>query len=181
VLNANNTFLESTLRAAHEQELARLQSVLDVDKARVEATLGRVTEAHKQLLQSSVEIDLDLRKRRLDVYPEIWKITEKLPRWPRAEGVSYQDLRELSASLREWYFNKGGMFLSRDTHHRAYSPLQDAIADLWKQGKTGVLTEDDYEDIRNKCSTLRTFLASDILSRRQAPFEPEGETAPNSR
>lgn len=117
------TRIADAQRAAHEQELAHLKSSLEIEKARVENTLSRLTETQKQLLQTSLKIDLDLRKRRLDVYQEIWQKTEILPKWPRAESVTYDNLHKFSESLRQWYFNKGGIFLSRSTHSNAYIPL----------------------------------------------------------
>lgn len=139
--------------AAYEQELAHLKSSLEIEKARIENTLNRLTETQKQLLQTSVKIDLDLRKRRLDVYQEIWRKTEILPKWPRAESVTYDDFYEFSESLRQWYFNKGGMFLSRSSHSNAYIPLQDAIADILRNMPTSVSTlrDKDYDAIRDKC------------------------------
>ena len=125
----------------------------------------RITQAHK-LLQ---DIDVDLRKRRLKVYPELWKCTELLPMWPRVPGVTYEQLMELSKSLRQWYFETGGMFLSRSTHDNAYTPLQEALKNLLESHPSGEISDADYELIRKRCSTLRTALASDIESRREGP------------
>ena len=169
-LDIDKTRIETSLKAAYEQELTRLKSSLEIEKARVENTLNRLAETQKQLLSTSVEIDLDLRKRRLDVYPEVWEKTEMLPKWPRKKDVTYNNLYEFSKSLRDWYFNTGGMFLSRSTHKNAYSPLQDAIADILEKNpataRTLPLKDEDYDAIRGKCSTLRTNLTNDILSRR---------------
>ena len=115
------------------------------------------------------EIDLDLRTRRIAAYTELWKATSVLPKWPRAKGVTYENLYDLSAYLRTWYFETGGMYLSRTTHRSAYSPLQDAIADLHKDGRTGILLDSDYDAIRERCSTLRSSLANDVESRREGP------------
>ncbi len=151
-------------KGAHDKELARLNSSLEAERNRVE-------EAHKRLLEVTTEIDLDLRKRRIDVYIELWESTELLHKWPREEGVTYEDLRGFSKSLRDWYFKKGGMFLSRTTFNKAYAPLQDAIRGVLEKHPKGNLNKEDYDDIRSKCSSLRTFLANDVLSRRAAPSE----------
>lgn len=115
------------------------------------------------------EIDLDLRKKRVEAYAPLWRATALLPKWPRAPGLTYEDLYRFSGQLRAWYFEVGGMFLSRSTHRDGYGPLQDAIAGLHKQGKAGPLDETDYDAIRDKCSALRTGLANDIESRREGP------------
>lgn len=46
-------------------------------------------------------MDLDLRKRRIEVYGELWKYTALLPKRPRAEDVTYEQLRTLSENLRQ--------------------------------------------------------------------------------
>src|SRR5688572_2668523 len=61
------------------------------------------------------EIDLDLRVRRIDVYKEIWEATAVLPKWPRDQGVTYEQLLALSRTLRDWYFHRGGIYLSHST------------------------------------------------------------------
>jgi hypothetical protein len=123
----------------------------------------RIAQAQK-LMQS---IDLDLREKRVAVYPALWKETALLPKWPRATGVTYEDLRRFSETLRDWYFHTGGMYLSRSTHGNAYSPLQDELASVLETNPTGPVSADDYERVRKRCSALRTALAGDIESRRE--------------
>lgn len=123
-----------------------------------------------QLQRLSGEIDLDLRKRRIDAYATLWKATSALPKWPRDESLRYEDLRALSEGLRAWYYETGGMFLSRKTHAEGYGPLQGAIAQILREGRSGPLTPGDYETVREKCSALRTLLADDIESRRASPL-----------
>lgn len=125
----------------------------------------RITRAEK-LLQ---EIDVDLRKRRIEVYAALWKSTSLLPMWPKAPGVTYQQLMRFSESLRTWYFEIGGMYLSRSTHANAYAPLQQELKELLETHPSGVITDAHYESIRRRCSALRSALASDIESRREGP------------
>jgi len=125
----------------------------------------RIAQSQK-LLQ---DIDIDLRKRRIEVYAELWKATALLPKWPRASGVTYEKLLGFSESLRAWYFEKGGMYLSRSTHTNAYAPLQDGLAEILQANKSGIISDKHYEAIRERCSALRTALASDIESRREGP------------
>ncbi len=118
------------------------------------------------------EIDLNLRERRIGVYTALWKSTALLPKWPQNENVTYEDLRLLSQTLRNWYFDTGGIYLSRTAHDQGYGPLQEIIAELTPDDKTGRLSpyDDEYESIRRHCSTLRTLLAADIESRRDSPI-----------
>jgi len=129
--------------------------------------LDRILSAQK----FAGEVDLDLRQRRMQVYPELWKATSLLPKWPYDETVTYEQLRELSNALRRWYYETGGLYLSRTTHEKAYGPLQGAITSAISDGKTGRLSREDYEAVRRRCSLLRSHLAADIESRRDSPID----------
>lgn len=118
-----------------------------------------------------IQVDVDLRLRRIAVYEPLWKLTALLPRWPRNDDLSYEELHRFSQALRQWYFDGGGMYLSRTTNANGYYPLQLALEKLLSQHKTGKLSHespDDYGAIRDCCSTLRSHLAADIASRRDA-------------
>jgi hypothetical protein len=135
------------------------------------AWLGKVWSERILLSQKYAgEIDLDLRKRRIESYATLWKATSILPKWPHDDGVTYEQLRELSRELRKWYYEIGGMYLSRTTHDEGYGPLQGAITSVVRDGRTGPLSKEDYEAVRKRCSTLRTLLAADIESRRDSPL-----------
>lgn len=135
------------------------------------AWLGRIwAERIAQTQKFAGEIDLDLRKRRIDVYGALWKATSLLPKWPRAEDVTYEQLRALSQNLRQWYYEQGGMYLSRTTHDEGYGPLQGAITKVVADGANGPLSPGDYETVRQRCSALRSMLAADIQSRRDSPL-----------
>lgn len=134
------------------------------------AWLGKVwADRIAQAQKFMQDIDIDLRTKRIGVYGELWKSTAILPKWPKANDVTYEQLLVFSESLRTWYFEKGGMYLSRSTHKNAYGPLQDALAAVLRTGKSGPVSDDDYETIRRRCSLLRTALAGDIESRREGP------------
>jgi hypothetical protein len=114
------------------------------------------------------QIDIDLRQRRIEVYKELWETTAMLPKWPRAQGLTYEDLLKLSGTLQNWYFHRGGMYLSRTAHREGYTVLQEAIEDILKARRSGSISEEHYDLVREKCSSLRSHLASDIESRRDA-------------
>lgn len=135
------------------------------------AWLGKVWSERTLLSQKYAgEVDLDLRKRRIEVYAELWKATSLLPKWPHDDGVTYEQLRELGRSLRRWYYETGGMYLSRTAHDEGYGPLQGAIASVVADGREGPLSKQDYETVRKRCSALRSLLAADIESRRDSPL-----------
>lgn len=134
------------------------------------AWLGKVWADRLSAQQKYIgEIDLDLRKRRIEAYAKLWQYTSLLPKWPRAEDVTYEQLTELSRALRQWYYETGGMYLSRTTHDQGYGPLQGTIAKVVGEGRTGPLSPADYEAVRQRCSALRSLLAADVESRRDSP------------
>ena len=99
---------------------AQIGAELQQTKARIDAALLR----GKFLL----DIDLDLRNRRIPKYEELWKITRVCTRWPRANGVTYQDLEKYSEELATWYYQTGGLFLSKSTTADGYYALQETLA-----------------------------------------------------
>ena len=112
-----------------------------------------------------MQIDVDLRTRRIEVYKDLWQETALLPRWPRDEKVTYADLLKFTSALKEWYFKTGGMYLSRTTHDEGYFPLQKELERVLNQGKDGPLSlelPNDHESIRDRCSKLRSLLSMNL-------------------
>jgi TIR domain len=108
---------------------------------------------------------VELQRERIAAYKELWRLTKLLPKWPRAKDVTYESLRELSASLRDWYFNEGGgMFLSRSSH-TSYSALQDSLTAILVEQPSESITDEHYDAVRELCSALRTRLARDLGAR----------------
>lgn len=132
--------------------------------------LGKVwADRISQTQQLLGQIDIDLRDKRIAVYKGLWQSTALLPKWPREPGVTYEQLFGLSKTLRTWYFEGGGMYLSRTTYRDAYAPLQDTLAGVLATHTTGAISDEHYDLIRTRCSTLRGALANDIESRREGP------------
>jgi hypothetical protein len=118
-----------------------------------------------------------LRTHRLEAYPEVWKLTAAVSRWPRTD-ISYRDLWALHKSLRTWYFDTGGLFLSENSRSR-YGEMQELI-DAWVAGRpekdaTTVAhsattdrgaRESAYEALMLTCSAFRTALTEDLATRR---------------
>jgi hypothetical protein len=139
-----------------------------------EDVLERQQAVHNQALQVSAEIDIDLRERRITHYTELWLETSILPKWPRANDVTYERLHTFSMSLRDWYFKGGGMFLSYSSS-LAYRVLQDLLTSILDKHPAGLISEEHYDQIRDLCSKLRTELTNDLLSRIEAPVRLETE------
>ena len=142
--------------------------IVEAAQMRFESALKRAEEMHKVALAMASAIDTDLRGRRFTVYAELWKKTGTLPQWPRNPEVTYSDLGELTGHLRDWYFINGGIYLSA-TARSAYGEVQETIISILDKKQSGLVSDSDYESIRKKCSSLRTELTRDLLSRREAP------------
>lgn len=135
------------------------------------AWLGTVWKDRIERQESMLaKIDVDLRSRRIVAYEPLWAMMKVLPKWPRDDGVTYERLRRFSEELRDWYFEKGGLYLSEKSRAE-YGTLQDELHRVLNSGRTGTLEQkpkDEYELVRERCSKLRTSLAKDIASRREA-------------
>jgi hypothetical protein len=131
---------------------------------------GFVGAVLKAALDRRTKLDEDLLKERRTLYAELWQETKVLPKWPRASDVTYQDVAEFSAQLRDWYFLKGGMYLSSKAR-QSYGGVQDRIwSVLGTRGKDRdmPLLAEDYDAFQAACSAMRTELTRDLLSRRGA-------------
>lgn len=122
------------------------------------------------ILNTRAKVDEGLRETRIRVYQDLWKKTHLLPKWPRRTDVTYEMLQAFSQQLCDWYFDQGGMFLSKKARD-SYGQLQDTVGAVLKQRPKGLIDSEgaDYKQVRVQCSRLRTELTADLLSRRAAP------------
>jgi hypothetical protein len=99
----------------------------------------------------------------------LWKKTAALPQWPRNNGLTYGDLVKMSGQFRDWYFNEGGLYLSKSARD-AYGQAQGAITAVTDGRDSATRVNDaDYEAIRIHCSNLRNELTEDLYTRRDVP------------
>ncbi len=138
---------------------------------RFESALARTEELHRALLATATTIDSDLRAHRIEVYSELWKGTSLLPQWPRNQQLTYPQLQQFRTDLRDWYFERGGMYLSHNAFE-AYRNVQEALGAVLAESKDCPVKDHDYDSVRTQCSKLRSELANDLLSRREAPDLP---------
>jgi hypothetical protein len=143
----------------------------------VTAVVTYVETRRRFLTDLAHDYDLALRSNRVEVYPALWKLTEALPRYGKEHAAAVSDLLELIESLRAWYFETGGLFLSTDSRD-AYFAFQDDLSRTTRgRDARDALTDDEREQLRSSGSALRTALAADIRSRRRAELsEADGRT-----
>ncbi len=111
--------------------------------------------------------DTDLRDKRIPEYLELWKLLEVLAKYARPKQLTFDDLSKLSASLRQWYYEKGGLFLS-DKSRDVYFALQDEIKAALDHGNSlhSGVDEPTFEKLREAGSALRTALTQDVGTRK---------------
>lgn len=122
----------------------------------------------KSRLDSSAKVDELLRGKRTEQYLILWEKTRVVPKWPRDDTLTYADITELSKALRAWYFDGGGIYLSRSSQ-KTYARLQDTIWSILDQKPGGEVVSNHYDLIQKRCSALRTSMTDDVSSRRRAP------------
>ena len=143
----------------------------------VSAIVAYLTARYQSAIAAQNKLDETLRDTRLKVYKSLWKTSGLLPRWPRAATVTYQALDGLSQTMQKWYFNTGGIYLSKAAR-KAYGDVQEAITNVLenhlKQDKIEepaekVIATADYTRIMDKFHHLRDRLTEDLSSRRDSP------------
>lgn len=144
------------------------KKIADTATMLIEDRLRRANELHKSSVAFASAVDTDLRTRRIAVYAELWEKTGLLSKWPRNTELKYEELHQLTRDFRDWYFKRGGMYLSTNARD-AFFEVQKRINAILDRGQVGQISGEDYEAVRDKCSMLRSGLSEDILSRREAP------------
>jgi hypothetical protein len=126
-------------------------------------TLAR-REAELRLLGM---IDEGTSKERLAEYKKLWKHMQLLPLFPPNETVTYGEVKKLNEDFRWWYFNEGGIYLTRMSKD-IYLDAQELLYNLWKdhrQNLAGSVQEEQYKAARSRLSDLRDQMAEDLRSR----------------
>ena len=117
------------------------------------------------------EYDRDLRTRRLTVYAELWTHLKLLARYDRPEPLVEATLRKVTESMRDWYFDVGGLYLSEDAR-TAYFKLKgtiQALLDNPKYSHGAELDSTDSDTVLAQASLLRAQLTKDVGTRKSSP------------
>jgi hypothetical protein len=128
--------------------------------------LGLYWKVKKDL---EAQYDKDLRADRLRAYCALWKLLQPLAKYSRPGPVTPSSLGKLSADLRRWYFETGGIFLSKRTRDE-YFALQDELSAKAADARAHPdleLTDPDVGIIQKQGSRLRTATTVDVGSRRE--------------
>ena len=126
----------------------------------------------KARLDLSIEYDKELRQERLAVYQDLWKRLKPLARYSVERPLTRQVVRATSDSMRDWYFDVGGIYLSQRTRG-PYFDLKEAMqlvidSPEWRKEPDQVLPDQTLQPLLKCGSALREALSNDIGTRQQS-------------
>ena len=135
-----------------------------------------VTRA-KVRLDLTAEYDRKLRSERLDAYRELFKRLKPLARYSAEKPLTYKIIKETSEDLRDWYFDVGGIYLSKDSREPYFElkGLMQKIIDHeeFKEAPLDATTSKHFKhlvkEVLEEGKLLREYLTKDIGTRR-GPF-----------
>ncbi len=102
---------------------------------------------------------------RLEAYMKFVRRTALFPKYPRKE-VRWKEVFNLSMDFRDWYFEGYGLVLSTKIRDN-YFDLQEYILIITKEkiDSEQKLDDKEYDDLRERCSNLRSLMAKELESR----------------
>ena len=148
---------------------AIITGLIGVASGAILTYFGAVLKFRKDL---EAEYDKDLRNRRLEVYKELWKHLKLLARYDQPEPLTPETLVKLSISMREWYFEVGGLYLSEHAR-KIYFELKQMIQSLLETNQyrpDQTLDQPDSKLLLEKASLLRARLTHDVGTRKSSPI-----------
>jgi hypothetical protein len=131
------------------------------------AAAGAFATAYKSRKELESLYDIELRRRRIDAYADLWKLLEPFAYWSPPRAVTYKTLGDASRALRSWYFARGGLVLSTKTR-APYFNLQEALTRLSagdRAGSDSLVEEDTLEIVKALASRLRSASTDDVATR----------------
>ena len=126
----------------------------------------------KARLDLSIEYDKELRQERRKVYLDLWHRLKPLARYAAEKPVTYQLTKATSESLRDWYFDVGGIYLSRASRG-PYFDLKGALQAIIDDPVLAREPDKPLEGpalvrVLNLGHDLRDTLSNDIGTRQQS-------------
>ena len=112
-------------------------------------------------------MDPEVRRLRTEAYIELWKLLVALARYDLPQPVDVNVLKELTISLRKWYFETGGLFLSENSR-APYFELKEALRNVISAPQHQMnehLSNDEVGTIIDIASKLRASLSRDLGTR----------------
>jgi hypothetical protein len=113
------------------------------------------------------EIAANIWAKRFEQYKIIWEISGILPKYPQDTNVTYKQIHEACIKIKDWYFQNGGIILSRQSR-KSYENLQKTISEINTTRYEEKLSDPDYTKIQNLFSSFRSKLTGDLTSRNKS-------------
>ena len=138
--------------------------------ALVSAVITYFATRSKIRLDLLVEYDKKLRTERLDAYKLLWKELKPLARYSAENPLTYEIVRETAEKLRDWYFDDGGIYLSRQSRKPYFDlkNLMQKIIDDENLKNQKEIPQIDSDKIIKAGTILRKSLSDDIGTRRES-------------
>lgn len=155
--------------------VALLSGIFAVVVAGLTYSYDRRLKALEQEREAILEIDRDLRDRRLAAYESLWCLFKGIP-LRRDTCPTRSELDILRESLVTWYYGPGGMLVT-DKSRDALFCLRDHLRTLsstMKRERTR-LEPDRYAELFQIASALRTNLTADVSSRSEAELSEKDD------
>jgi len=138
----------------------------------VGGALTYITTFKKIRQELAAQYDADLRRDRISVYKKLWKCLEPLAEYAPEHPLTFDGTQTLAASLRRWYYEEGGLFLSEEAR-KAYFDLQDELKAIQGAGRQKVCGEhgelgDRLKTLMKRRHQLHSQLAADVGTRAAA-------------
>jgi hypothetical protein len=123
-------------------------------------------------LDLTAEYDKELRDKRREVYEKLWKLLKPLARFSREKQITYQIIKETSEKIRDWYYDTGGIYLSKESREPYFAfkkSMQKIIdnKDLKEKPETAI-GEVTLEKMLHQGTELRSSLSDDIGTRKKS-------------
>jgi hypothetical protein len=152
---------------------ALVASIITAVVTAVLAAVGTYVTTRRNL---QIQFDASLREMRIAAYKPLWARLGGLAKYARPEPLSMDEAQELAVTLRDWYFETGGLFLSQETR-RDYFALLDGLEVLPRRTSGATLRVEDDELLRVLGSRLRTGMTRDVGTRRTFIFREDTDRA----
>lgn len=138
--------------------------------AAITAVITYLSTRSRIKLDLTAEYDKELRQERLEVYKTLWALLKPLARYSPEGPLTYQLVKDTSERMRDWYFEAGGIYLSRTTRN-PYFELKAAMQEVIDDPELAKHPDRPLDDpkilpLLERGRSLRASMADDIGTRR---------------
>jgi hypothetical protein len=134
-----------------------------------------ITTVVKLRREHELDIDKELRDARINAYKKPWSDLKDLSKH-RSEAPSFEELNRLVATLTDWYYTEGGLYLTQYSQP-AFVACVEGIRDVSRTKRGAGTNERISEGTRDLLydlgSAFRTQMTLDLGSRFESEFKTQ--------